>query len=438
MLEFIKKRCFDVSLPLRIQVFNLLGLMGIATGILIAIANHAAKTGTVPVLLSLATSALAIILLLVAGKQLSFRMCSWITVVAIFLIVFCVLFFSSGGYRSGMPSFFVFALVYTGMLLGRRDRVIALTLECFTYIGCCLIAYYCPETVMTFGSEAHYLKDVISGIVVSGGLLTLVTMFHTRLYRIREIQIRELNRELRARNETLVKYDEMKSNFLATVAHEISRPLTVILGSSADTIELLKENVDCIPECFDEIMENHEIIGQKIMLLDGILTDLMDSAAIETGRLSLSRQHVSLSELLRKCVDTGPVRTSSNNNRLVYDFEDNLPRIWADPGRIEQVMANLLSNADRHTKDGVITIRLIRSDRRQIVSVVDTGEGMEPEMLKSVMKKYVTSSGENWRHGYGLYICRQIIVSHGGEIWMESEKGRGTSVSFALQEEEHE
>jgi signal transduction histidine kinase len=224
----------------------------------------------------------------------------------------------------------------------------------------------------------------------------------------------------------------MKSNFLATVAHEISTPLAVIAASSADTIELLKET----PVNMKEIMDNHEMINKRVLLIDGIITDLMDTVAIENGRLSLSRQPVKLAELLQSVCDKGFKRLDANNNRVAFDLEENFPPIWSDPARIEQVMTNLLSNADRHTKDGLITVTLTRTEKGQTVSVADNGEGMEPEIAKAALKEYVTSKGENWRHGYGLYLCRQIILSHSGEIWINSERGRGTTVFFTLVEED--
>jgi signal transduction histidine kinase len=124
-----------------------------------------------------------------------------------------------------------------------------------------------------------------------------------------------------------------------------------------------------------------------------------------------------------------------NGNSITYDLQRNVPKIWVDPARIEQIMTNLLANAVHHTKNGKITVKLLRTGKTQTVSVTDNGEGMAPEVAEAVLKQYITSRGDYWRHGYGLYVCRQIVLSHGGEIWIESEKGRGTSVSFTLVEE---
>lgn len=434
LFKNFSRRYFDESLDLHIQVFNLLAFAGVAAGIIIAGVSALQKAGAASVGLNLLASVLAIILLRITGTRISYRAASWFIIITVFMLLFPLLFFAIGGYRSGMPGFFIFAIVFTAMLLEKRERFAAILPEFIIYIGCCIAAYFYPHLVTQFESEAYYVSDVITGILVSGGLILLVVLLSIRMYRTRVVQIKELNRELEARNEALELYSKMKSDFLVTVAHEISPPLTAIVLSSTDTMELLEES----PVNMGEIIENHKRIEQKVLLIDRIVTDLMDTAAIETGRLSLSRQPVRLSELLRAACGAGMKQLDTNGNRIVYDFEEKLPLIWADPGRMEQVMLNLLSNAVRHTKGGTITVRLTRAEQRQTVSVSDTGEGMEPEIAAGALKEYVTSSGESWRHGYGLYICRQIILSHDGEIWIDSEKGRGTTVSFTLKEENND
>jgi signal transduction histidine kinase len=232
----------------------------------------------------------------------------------------------------------------------------------------------------------------------------------------------------------------MKSDFLAAVAHEIRTPLDFIVAGSRDTLDLLEDT----PINTGEIIDNQEKIRQRAMRIDGIVMDLMDAVAIENGRLSLSRQLIRLSEFLKSACGAGLKKPDAGDNRIVYDLEQGLPRVWADPARIEQVMANLISNAVRHTKGGVITVKLARGEKAgkqeksQIVSVTDNGEGMGAEVAEAAFQKYAPSpgrGGKHWRHGIGLYVCRQIVSAHGGEIWIDSEKGRSTTVSFSLMEE---
>jgi signal transduction histidine kinase len=287
--------------------------------------------------------------------------------------------------------------------------------------------------VTPFQTDFGYVCDVITGIAVSSVLLTAVVLLHIHIYHVRQTRISELNRELGERNETLERYNLMKSDFLAAVAHEIRTPLDFIVAGSRDTLDLL----EAPPINIGEIMDNQEKIKQRAMRIDGIVMDLMDAVAIENGRLSLSRQLIRLSEFLKSACGAGLNKPDAGDNRVEYDLEPGLSKVWADPARIEQVMANLISNAVRHTKSGVITVKLARekSGKSQIVSVADSGEGMGAE---AAFKKYAPSSGregKHWRHGIGLYVCRQIIAAHGGEIWIDSEKGRGTTVSFSLMEE---
>jgi signal transduction histidine kinase len=224
----------------------------------------------------------------------------------------------------------------------------------------------------------------------------------------------------------------MKSDFLATVAHEISTPLAVIMASSRDTIELLDEPSPNM----DEVLENQKRIEKRVKLIDGIVLDLMDTVAIENGRLSLSRRPLNLPALVRQACDSRFSLPDTAGNSIEYEFEPQLPDIWADPSRIEQVLTNLLSNAVRHTTDGHIAVRVFRAEGggRQIVCVADTGEGMDGETARSALKQYVSSKPDHWRHGIGLYVCRRVVTAHGGDIWIESEKGRGTSVYFTLNE----
>ena len=426
-------RYFDPSLPLEAQTFNLLGLAGFAAGIAVALSSVATNAGAANVALNLAASALALVLLrLTEKKQISRRAGTWVVVVAVFLLAFPVLFFTAGGYRSGMPCFFVFAIIFTAILLEKRERAAALALEFALYAACCLTAYFRPATVTPFPTEFDYAIDVITGITAASILLTAVVLLQIRMYHIRETQIGEQGRELEARNETLMRQDRMKSDFLAAVSHEISKPLAVISASSADTIALLGDLPEA-PANMEGILENHERIEKRVSALDRVITDLMDITAIETGRLALSRQLLDLAGLLKSVCDASFKKEDVNNNRLTYDLRPNLPPIWADPARIEQVLANLISNAVRHTKDGEIAVKLTRTGSVLTVSVSDSGEGMDAAIAEVVMKEYAPSvQGDYWRHGFGLMVCRQIITSHGGKIWIDSEAGKGTTVSFTL------
>ncbi|MDR2515275.1 MAG: sensor histidine kinase [Christensenellaceae bacterium] len=428
---------FNPALDLRIQSFNLLGFAGMAAGFFIGLSSLALGASGGSVIGNFAAFGIAFLLLRLSGRAIGYGVSCWIVIIGVFMLLFPSLFFMAGGYRSGMPCFFTLALIFTAIMLERgAEKVAVLAAEFLLYAACLLAAYLYPGLVTPFESEFAFVCDVVIGVTVSSALLLAVVLLHIRMHRLRQEEIKELNRELEARNGALERYDRMKSDFLAAVAHEIRTPLDFIVAGSQDTMDLLEAQ----PIKLNEILDNQEKIKLRAVRIDGIVMDLMDSVAIETGRLPLSRQRLSLQGLLKNACDAAFQKADLNHNRLSYDFQPGLPPIWADPARIEQVMANLISNAVRHTKEGTITVKLARAGKGQTVSVTDDGDGMGIELARAALKQYLPSSSrEHWRHGVGLYLCRQIILAHDGEIWLSSQKGQGTTVTFSLMEEpEHE
>jgi len=421
---------FNQNLDLQAQAYNLLAFVGITAGIGIAVLAATLKNNIVIVLIDFSVAVLSYILLRVAEKKKNYHFCSWIFVIVVFFVFFPLLFFACGGYKSGAAYTFIIAFAFTPILLEKYERIAAIVLEFIIYVTCLLIDFYRPETASALPSDSDYLFFVILNLTITCVLIFIVLSIRTHIFYNHQDQIRELNRELAVRNETLAQYDSMKSDFLATVAHEISTPLAIISAGGSDTLDLLEET----PLNMDDIIENIMESERMVKLIDGILLDLMDTVAIEKGRISLNRQPVNFSEFLANICNVQQKNLDVNGSEIIYDLPSGLPQIWLDPSRIEQVMINLLSNAFQHTKNGIITVKLTRADNRQLVRVIDNGEGMDPEVAKNILKQYISTKVDYWRHGIGLYICQRIIAAHGGEIRIESEKGVGTTICFSLRE----
>ena len=342
-----------------------------------------------------------------------------------FLIVFPVMFFTSGGYHGGMPAFFVFAIIFTVLMLEKRRALIVSLLEIVLYIGLCLVAYHFPHIVTPFATEADRLADILLAFVSVSTVCGIVLYFHLKEYNQQQLLLEEQNLRLRS-------LDNAKSTFLTTVAHEIKNPLSSISLHARDTSELLEEE----PLDFSLMQENLRTIEQSVMRIDRIVLDLMDTVSIEQGRLALSLVPSDLSGLLYSVKKDYCSHPSPKNNQLVLTTQSGLPEISADPERLIQVVTNLISNAERHTQNGTITISLTGEPGWQTICVSDTGTGMSEEMRKNALKGYVSADKDYWRHGIGLYVCHQIITAHGGKIWLKSKEGEGTQVFFSLPEEE--
>ena len=425
------KRYFDPDLPLKAQIFHLLAFTGIIAGLFCTVAGFFLNDSIIDTLATLFIAVLAFLLLRLAERFDRYHLCSWVTVVVVFLVMFPMLYFIYGGYKTGASMGLFVALTFTALLLDGYERIAALAVEYVLYVAVILADFYNPEYALVLQVKFNNEFLMLASFTLVSVLLLIVLSIRSKLYSLKQGQIEELNRELTDRNKSLAQFDQMKSDFLATVAHEINTPLAVIAASSNDTLDLLNE----APLNLEEMIENQVVIDRRVKLIDSILLDLMDTVAIETGRLSLNRQPVYLPDLLKNICDAQFKRLDVNNNKISYDFLQGTPEVWADPQRIEQVMTNLLSNACLHTKNGHISVKLTRTGQNQIASVIDDGEGMEAETARVVLRQYVSSKADYWRHGIGLAICRRIIAAHGGQIWVESEKGRGTTISFSLREE---
>lgn len=324
-----------------------------------------------------------------------------------------------------MPAFFVFAIIFTVLMLEKWRALIVSLLEIVLYMGLCLVAYHFPDSVTPFATEKDRLADVLLAFVSVSIVCGIVLYFHLKEYNQQQILLKEQNQRLRS-------LDNAKSTFLTTVAHEIKNPLNSISLHARDTSELLEEE----PLDFSLMQQNLRTIEQSVMRIDRIVLDLMDTVSIEQGRLALSLVPSDLGTLLHSVEKDFSSHPSSGNNQLVLTIQPDLPEISADPERLIQVVTNLISNAERHTRNGIITISLSGGPRWQTICVSDTGSGMSEEMRKNALKGYVSADKDYWRHGIGLYVCHQIITAHGGKIWIESKEGKGTRVFFSLPEEE--
>ena len=418
----LKDKFFDKALDFRIRLFNILALGGIVVSfftVIISLAMHMWATAGIAGFLVF----LSVGLIVFTQKTANFRIAQIVTVVVIFMLFLPLMFFTSGGHRSGMPSVFLFAVLFTMLMLKGRQAIVVSILEIAEYAATFVFVYYHPEYVTHFENEAEVLVDVIFAYTCVSVMCGLVLYLHLKEYdRQRE--------QLKRQNEKLRRYDASRSTFLTTVSHEIKNPLNAINLYARDTSELMDE----VPVNTDEVKSNQQVIENMVVRIDGILTDLKDTVAIEQGRLSLSLAPMRLSELLRDVSATYFGKNNTSGNRLVLDLDESLPPINADYARLTQVVTNILANAMQHTQNGSVTISLFSKEGEQITVIADNGEGMREEVRSKVFTGYISGSEDYWRHCIGLYVCHHIVEAHGGKISLESCLGQGTTVTFAIPE----
>ncbi len=247
----------------------------------------------------------------------------------------------------------------------------------------------------------------------------------------------ELHEKLSELCEQLKIRDKIQTEFINIAAHELRTPIQPIMGLA----EILRSKKDEIAnsKMYDEYLS---IIIRNARKLKDLTDNILDIARIESQSINLNKQVVNIDTVILDAVQdvTKDQSDVAQDVKLLYhnvtrkrDVADHeVIEVYVDRGRISQVLSNLISNAFNFTKKGVVTITKEKriEDGSVIVSVKDTGSGIDPQILPRLFTKFTTGSEKGT--GLGLYICKTIIEGHGGKIWGENNDDRGATFSFSL------
>ena len=223
----------------------------------------------------------------------------------------------------------------------------------------------------------------------------------------------------RALNEELKRSDKMQKDFINIASHEMKTPTQAILGYSY----LLKSH----PEKSEEMIQ---AIQRNAIRLQKLTSDILDVTRIESQTLNLNKEQFNMTELILSIIEdyTSRIENDSNSNvKLLYNRPKEDVIAEADKARISQVISNLLSNALKFTREGVISITSEKKDSQIVVSIKDTGTGIHPEIMPRLFSKFATKSQSGI--GLGLFISKSIVEAHGGKMWASNndtnEENRG-------------
>lgn len=265
-----------------------------------------------------------------------------------------------------------------------------------------IIAVHDPE-----GRESYFEFTLTTVSPRDGELLGLVVLF---------------------RNVTALKeLDRLKTEFVMTASHELRSPLTSI----AMSIELLREQA--ASKLDDSGRQMLDVAHEELERLRELVDELLDLSKIQSGRLEMELADVSVSDVLEGAIAPFQTQAAKQSIELTCTVNDGLPIIHADPNKMTWVITNLVGNALRYARSRIDVSAEIAGPWVHI-HVQDDGSGIPPKEQSRIFEKFVQvrDGGKAGGAGLGLAISKEIVKAHHGNIWVESEPGRGTLFTVAL------
>lgn len=256
-------------------------------------------------------------------------------------------------------------------------------------------------------------------------------------------ELQQLYTQAQAHVAQLEELDRLKSRFLSMASHELKTPLTSISGLAQVLLRRMRRRLELGHPPEQEWIEEQsghvdrlELLNSQTARLGRLVDELLDVSRIESGKLEFRLGPVDVPALTRAVAERLQLSTTHHTISVEADgaFE---ALVTADRDHLEQVLDNLVSNAIKFSPEGgKIIVRAVDEGSQVVVSVIDAGVGIPVHQLESVFGLFYQAEDPVSRRtggmGLGLYISKEIITRHGGQIWAESVQGRGSTFSFSL------
>lgn len=399
---------FDFLFPkggsLRAKVFDILAKCGVIVCIISAINCLLVEGAFNNFLWSIAGMVISIVLMLYTRKTGNYRRSMVLTIFIIFIGLFTFLFFTGGGYHSGMPCFFIFAVVFTAFMLDGFIMPLLVFAELAWYTLILLWAHYNPESVSLVYNEKAQFFDIWADVMLVSLSLAITMYMQISVYKKKE---KELSEAIHYAEEA----NRAKSDFLAKMSHDIRTPLNTIMAMN----EMIISNTS---SARIRGWVNDSNVSGRILL--SLIDDMLDLTRIEAGRMELLSQPFDTRALFSELARLWKPQAQKEGLEFEYDIASFVPEVLlGDEDVIRKVTNNFLSNAIKYTKKGNVRLKVNWNDEL-VISVEDTGIGIAPEYLDNIFTPFERGVQDIYREtngsGLGLAIVKELADAMGGNV----------------------
>ncbi|MEN9331534.1 MAG: hypothetical protein RLZZ94_624 [Bacteroidota bacterium] len=245
------------------------------------------------------------------------------------------------------------------------------------------------------------------------------------------LKLHDQQRELEIKNAELAKLNQEKNYFLGVASHDLRNPI----GNIISLVHILEDELgDTLSLEMKEMLQMMHDSGRDMLEL---LNNLLDVSKIESGKMNLNLKNDSIAGIIQKSINDNIRTANAKSIILDYNIGDNIPQVAFDKIHLQQVLNNLISNAIKFSFGNThVEINVIRKESDVVISVKDQGQGIPSNDIHRVFLPFartsVASTNGEKSTGLGLTIAKRIVEAHGGNIWLSSEVGKGTTFFFSL------
>lgn len=355
-------------------------------------------------------------------------------------ILFPIMYFASGGRKTGMVAWMIFGAMYTWLVVDGWLCYVVSATNFASFLTCVYLEEKKPELVTFLGSSKAEIFDLFMAFMFVTVIIGAIFKYQTKIYEAQAKALREKEEELKKLNSNLEKVNSdleaantAKSNFLANMSHEIRTPINAVLGMDE---MILREAKD------DSILEYAQDIDSAGHQLLSLINDILDFSKIESGKMEIHPVEYELFSIINDCYNMIILRAKRKGLKFIVENEENIPAfLLGDEVRVRQIIMNLLTNAVKYTKDGEVTLRFDYEeiDKENIflkISVKDTGVGISEENQKVLFESFKRIDEKENRNiegtGLGLTITKKFVDMMQGDIEVSSVLYEGSTFTVRI------